>query len=149
MGKSIAPAARKYSAAPITLDRIYLRAPWMRAVLTASQLQLTKSGSGACCEILERPCRTICTEDGELALAFGSPPLVVRSGDVQLLPIVRRDIQKLRWMRSLPLRESARVRLAHMHRAAWLLVDALERLRAGLPEFDGHVTRDRVLEVAS
>lgn len=149
MGKIIALAACKYSATSTTPDRIYLQHRWMRSLLAASQLQLTKPSDGAFCALLERPCRTICTEDGELALAFGSPPLVVRSGDVQLLPIVRRDIQKLRWMRSLPLRESARVRLAHMHRAAWLLVDALERLRAGLPEFDGHVTRDRVLEVAS
>src|SRR6185369_11200924 len=124
-------AAYKYSATDS--DRVRLNHPWQRSVVVASQMQHTQPQSGVLYDFLMQPCRATCTSDGELALEFGAPPLVVLSSDAQLLPIIRRHILWMRWMRRLPLEEPDRIRLTHMHRAAWLLVDALEQLQAGLP----------------
>ncbi len=140
MGRSIALAARMYSAAPIT--RTYMQRRWWRSVLTASQQQQAEPHSGTICEFLERPCHAVSTADGELALEFGTPPLVVLSSDTVLLPKLRADVQRLRRMRVIPLSDTNRDRLAHIHRAALLLIDALEQLSHGLP---GHHVSPPVL----
>ena len=113
-------------------NTIFLQRRWWRSVLLAAERQRTQPPGSPVCWLLEQVCSIACTEDGELALVFGDPRLVLLSSDVDLLPTVRADVRRLSQMRSFRLSDQHRARLAQIHRAGLLLIDALEQLSTGL-----------------
>lgn len=113
---------------------IFLERRWWRSVLSAAGLQREQPRGVPLCCLLEAPASIAATAEGELALEFGDPPLVVLSSGVELLPVLRADIPRLRHMRDVPMADPNRARLAHVHRAGLLLIDALEQLSTGLRE---------------
>lgn len=110
----------------------FLQRRWWRSVIVAAERQCSRLTSCSLCAPLDQPCTIAHTDDGELALEFGAPPLVVLSSDVALLPAIRADVQRLRRMRFMRLSDPDRTRLAQINRAGLLLIDALEQLADGL-----------------
>lgn len=82
---------------------------------------------------LTKPAAIAYTEDGELALELGDPPLVLLSSDAALLPELYLELDGLRYYSQLRrMNERQRQHQARIYTAGAYLADALEQLAEGL-----------------
>ena len=111
---------------------VFLEQAWPESVALWARSQTEAPVGAPIWYFLEQPALFFCDADGAVALAFGSPPLVVRSVDLSLAPVIRSDLTYLKSRRHAQHKDIDRISAAQVHHAGELLLDALELLSGGL-----------------
>ncbi len=115
---------------------MFLDRAWARSVALCARRQASMPTGAPFWHFLAQPAEVRYTEHGELSLEFGSPPLVVRASDAELVPTILDDLRRLKAQRGTERTDAQRVLTAQAHYAGQLLVDALELLAGGLAAFN-------------
>jgi len=128
---SIAPGAK--SASRRAKRGTFLGLNWRLAIQRAARRQRHTPPGAPLWHFLTKPAAIAYTDDGELALELGDPPLVLLSSDAALLPELYLELEGLRYFSQLRrMNERQRQHQARIYTAGAYLVDALEQLAVGL-----------------
>lgn len=108
---------------------------WRLAIEHAARRQKQTPPGAPLWHFLTRPASIAYTDDGELALELGDPPLVLISSDAALLPELYLELEAMRYGSQLrPMTDAQRQHQARIYTAGAYLADALEQLADGLQE---------------
>lgn len=131
MATSIAPGAK--SASRRAKRGIFLDRNWRLVIERAARRQRHTPPGAPLWHFLTRPASIAYTDDGELALELGDPPLVLISSDADLLPEIRLELEVMRYGSQLyRMTDRQRQHQARIYTAGAYLADALEQLADGL-----------------
>lgn len=126
-------ASRAKSASRRTSCGIFLDRHWRLVIERAARRQRHTPPGAPLWYFLTKPAAIAYTEDGELALELGDPPLVLLSSDAALLPELYLELEGLRYYSQLRrMNERQRQHQARIYTAGAYLADALEQLADGL-----------------
>lgn len=114
---------------------IFLDRYWRLAIERAARRQKQTPPGAPLWHFLTRPASIVYTDDGELALELGDPPLVLLSSDAGLLPELHLELEVMRYGSQLcRMTDRQRQHQARIYTAGAYLADALEQLADGLRE---------------